>query len=91
MAELRARGCAQGSLVVASATSQAWRPIGHRGRSRASLVRSEPAATDDQPSWIRRASPRPWLQLGLHRQTKRLSDPLKLQIVGCSWQSGGER
>ena len=22
---------------------------------------------------------------------KRLSDPLKLQIVGCSWQSGGER
>ena len=47
--------------------------------------------TDDQPSWIRRASPRPWLQLGLDRQTKRLSDPLKLQIVDSLWQSGGER
>ena len=69
-------------MVVASATSQAWRPIGHRGRSRASLVRSEPAATDDQPSWTRRASPRPRLQLGLHRQTKASQRPAEAADCG---------
>ena len=70
----RERRRAKGRTVVASATSRAWRPIGHRGRSRASLVWSEPAAADDQPSWIRRASPRPWPRPGLQGQTKRLSD-----------------
>ena len=59
MAELRERRRVEGRLVMANATSRAWRPIGRRGRPRATTGRSEPAAVDDQPSWGCRASPRP--------------------------------
>ena len=56
----RERRRVEGRLVMASATSRAWRPVGHWGRSRAARGRSEPGAVDYQPSWTRRASPRPW-------------------------------